>query len=273
MKHSESTFKGAPSGTQHFNIYWQRWLPEGAPKAVLLVAHGFAEHSGRYMNLVDYVVPHGYAVYALDHRGHGRSDGARVEIDSYQQYLDDLKTFFDLVQAEQPGQKIFLVGHSMGSAISLGYVLDHQDELAGLVLSGGGIAKPGTPTPEPPAAMPDTSMRPPLDTGFLARDPRVAVDYDADPLNYRGPIPLSRDVAMMPMRLAIQERAGEIHLPILIMAGTGVPDGERSTTLHEHVGSKDKSLRLYEGLKHEIFNEPEHPQVMADLEAWVVARL
>ena len=100
MKHTEGTFTGAKA----FNIYWQSWLPAGAPKAVLLVAHGFAEHSGRYMNLVNAVVPHGYAVYALDHRGHGKSDGARVEIDSYQQYLDDLKTFFDLVQNEQPGQ-------------------------------------------------------------------------------------------------------------------------------------------------------------------------
>ena len=269
MKHHESTFKGAKA----FNIYWQSWQPAGTPKAVLLVAHGFAEHSGRYMNLVNAVVPHGYAVYALDHRGHGKSDGAHVEIDSYQQYLDDLKTFFDLVQNEQPGQKIFLVGHSMGSAISLGYVLDHQAELAGLVLSGGGIAKPGTPLPPTPEAMPGTNTRPPLDTGFLARDPRVAIDYDADPLNYRGPIPVARDEAMAPMRLAIQERVGEIRLPILIMAGTGVPDGERSTTLHQHVGSADKSLRLYDGLKHEIFNEPEHPQVMAALEAWVAARL
>ena len=269
MRHRESTFKG----DRDFNIYWQCWLPDGALKAVLLVAHGFAEHSGRYMNLVNHMVPHGYAVYALDHRGHGRSEGARVEIDSYQQYLDDLKTFFDLMQAQQPGQKIFLIGHSMGAAISLGYVLDHQDELAGLILSGGGIAKPGTPLPATPEAMPGANTRPPLDTAFLARDPRVAIDYDADPLNYRGPIPIARDEAMAPMRLAVQERAGDIHLPILIMAGTGVPDGERSTTLHQHVGSKDKSFRLYEGLKHEIFNEPEHPRVIADLEAWVAAHL
>ena len=78
MKHHESAFNGAKA----FKIYWQSWPPDGAPKAVLLVAHGFAEHSGRYMNLVNAAVPHGYAVYALDHRGHGKSDGARVEIDS-----------------------------------------------------------------------------------------------------------------------------------------------------------------------------------------------
>jgi len=269
MRHHEGTF----TGVREFNIFWQCWLPDGTPKAVLLVAHGFAEHSGRYLNLVNHVVPHGYAVYALDHRGHGKSDGPRVEVDSYQQYLDDLKTFFDLVQREQPGRKVFLVGHSMGAAISLGYVLDHQAELAGLVLSGGGIAKPGTPPPPPPTPTPGTDTRPPLDTGFLARDPRVAIDYDADPLNYRGPIPVARDAAMAPMRLRTQEHVGEIRLPILIMAGTGVADGERSTTLHQHVGSPDKTLRLYEGLKHEIFNEPEHPQVMADLEAWVAARL
>jgi acylglycerol lipase len=263
MQHREGHF----TGLKHFNLYYQCWLPEGRPRAVLLIAHGYAEHSGRYQNVVDHFVPRGYAVYAPDHRGHGRSDGERVQVDDFADYATDLKTFFDLVRVEQPGQKIFLVGHSMGSSIALLYVLDHQDELAGLALSGGGIARPGDPPPPPSAA------NTPLDSSMLSRDPAVIAAYENDPLVYRGPRPAARASAAGNPREALPRRVGEIRLPVLIMAGTGVPDGKRSTVLHELIGSRDKTLRLYDGLKHEIFNEPEHAQVLGDLEAWLEARL
>ncbi len=112
MKHKEGNFKGVDD----FNLYYQCWLPEENPLAILLVAHGFAEHSGRYMNLVNYFVPKGYAVYALDHRGHGRSDGERVQINKFTDYLKDLKTFFDIVRRENPKDQAH---RSAGSA--LGY--------------------------------------------------------------------------------------------------------------------------------------------------------
>jgi len=260
MKHKEGNFKGY----QDFNIYYQCWLPEGRPKAVLLIAHGFAEHSGRYGNVVDYFVPKGYAVYAPDHRGHGRSDGERVQVENFSDYTRDLKTFFDIVRKEKPDEKIFLIGHSMGSVISLVYALRYQHELAGLITSGGGIARPG----EPP---PPRRTGEPLDASMLSRDPAVVEAYVNDPLVYRGPIP--ERSALSDMRSTLPERVAEIKLPVLIMAGTGRPDGERSKVLHELIGSEDKTLKLYEGLLHEIFNEPEHRQVMADMEAWLEARL
>ncbi len=138
MKHQEGYFKGY----KDFNIYYQSWKPERNSKAILLVAHGFCEHSGRYGNVVNHFIPKGYAVYALDHRGHGRSDGARVQIDHFTDYIKDLKTFFDIVHNENPDRKIFLVGHSMGSAISLFYVLQYQNELAGLITSGARLSPP-----------------------------------------------------------------------------------------------------------------------------------
>jgi lysophospholipase len=159
----------------------------------------------------------------------------------------------------------------MGSAISLAYVLEHQDELAGLVLSGGGIAKPGEAVPAPPERKPGDPPRPPLSTDFLSNDPQVIEDYVNDPLVYRGPMP--DRFAMFEVRETLPKRVGEIRLPILIMAGGAVPDGARSTTLHEYVGSADKTLKVYAGLKHEIFNEREHPQVMADLETWLSSRV
>jgi len=234
----------------------------------LLVAHGFAEHSGRYGNLVDYFVPNGYAVYALDHRGHGRSDGERVHTEQFTDYLTDLKTFFNMVRKENPDNKIFLVGHSMGAAISTAYTVKYQKELAGLILSGGGITRPGDPP------LPARTGRP-LDASMLSRDPAVVDAYVNDPLVYRGPIPNQRGSAMAEMRRQLPEQVPGIKLPILIMAGAAAPtgDGARSKALYEAVGSEDKTLKLYEGLLHEIFNEPEHPQVMADMEVWLDAHM
>jgi acylglycerol lipase len=261
MQHKEGNFKGF----KDFNIYYQCWLPDKKDKAVLLIAHGFAEHSGRYGNVVNHFVPKGYAVYALDHRGHGRSDGERVHVDDFNEYIKDLKTFFNIVRKENPKDKIFLIGHSMGSVITLLYTIQYQQELAGMVTSGGGLAKPGDPPM--PARKPGEA----LPTAMLSRDPTVIKAYENDPLVYRGPIPTG--LAMGGMIGKLYPMVPQIKLPALIMAGNGGSDGARSRVLYEQIGSKDKTLKLYEGLLHEIFNEPEHPQVMADLEAWLKAHL
>ncbi len=261
MPHSDGTFTGA----RQFNLYYQRWRPEGAPRAILLVSHGFAEHSGRYQNLVEYFLPLDYTIYALDHRGHGKSDGERVQVNDYMEYIADLKTFFDLVRKENPLEDIYLVGHSMGAAIATAYAAQYQDELAGLILSGGGIA---------------TDKAPPRPAGLdlsaaLSRDPAVVEAYRNDPLVYHGPPPSGRDSAMNQMRERLPELATTIRLPILIMAGAASPlgDGPRSEALFEAVASADKTLKLYPDLLHEIFNEPEWPSVMADMEAWLEKRV
>jgi len=255
--HSAGEFRGL----RDFRIYFQRWLPPRPARTVLLVVHGYAEHSGRYQNLVRFFLPRGYAVYALDHRGHGRSEGERVQIDTYDEYLADLKTFFDLVRGEQPQAAIVLVGHSMGATIATAYAARHQDELAGLVLSGGGI---------------DTEKAPPrpadLDlSATLSRDPAVVDAYRSDPLVFHGPAPAQRAAATAAVRERLPALAKQITLPILIMAGAASPlgDGPRSEALYETVGSTDRTLKLYAGLMHEIFNEPEHEQVFADLAAWL----
>jgi acylglycerol lipase len=257
MKHHEAFF----IGYQDFNIYYQYWLPEDHPKAILLVAHGFGEHSGRYVNVVNHFLPKGFAVYALDHRGHGRSDGERVKVDSFQEYVKDLKTYFDMVRKENPKEKIFLIGHSMGSVISLLYTIEYQKELNGLITSGGGLSKPTDPPMSPPK--PGES----LSTAMLSRDPAVIKAYENDPLVYHGPIP--NGFAMFKEMSTLYDTVTQIKLPVLVMAGNGGPDGARSRILYNRIPSKDKTLKLYEGLLHEIFNEPEHPQVMADMEKWL----
>jgi acylglycerol lipase len=261
MKHIEGNFKGF----KDFNIYYQSWQPDNKPRAVLLVAHGFAEHSGRYLNVVNHFLPKGYAVYALDHRGHGRSDGQRIHVDDFSEYIKDLKTFFNIVRKENLKDKIFLIGHSMGSMIALLYAIEYQQELAGLVTSGGGLAKPGDPpmAPRKPGAA--------LPSAMLSRDPAVVRAYENDPLVYRGPLPTGGTGGSMFSKL--YPMVPQIKLPVLIMAGNGGSDGARSRVLYEQIGSEDKTLKLYFGLLHEIFNEPEHPQVLADLENWLNAHL
>jgi acylglycerol lipase len=257
MQHQEGQFKGY----KDFNIFYQYWLPADITKAVLLIAHGFAEHSGRYGNVVDYFVPKGYAVYALDHRGHGRSDGARVQVDDFHDYIVDLKTFFDIVRRKNPSEKIFLIGHSMGSIISIAYALEYQHELAGLITSAGGLIKPGEPT------MPAIPAGNPLPTTMLSRDPAVIAAYVNDPLVYRGPVPTNHSMRGVMSKLAGQVQY--IQIPVLVLAGNGGADGPRCQALYDLIGSIDKTLKLYEGLLHEIFNEPEHLQVMADMEEWL----
>jgi alpha-beta hydrolase superfamily lysophospholipase len=253
--HKEGYFQGLGN----LKIYYQYWLPSGESKAILMVAHGFAEHSGRYDHVAGYFVERGYAVYALDHRGHGKSEGERVHVEQFSDYVDDLKTFFEIIRKENQGKRIFLVGHSMGSAITLLYTARYQDELAGMVTSGGGINSGD----EPPA--PRQPEGQPLPTDFLSRDPAVIEAYVNDPLVYRGPIP----AGLGGMMGDVAEAVPLIKIPALIMAGNAVADGARSRTLFEKLGSKDKTLKTYDGLRHEIFNEPEQLQVFTDLEAWL----
>ena len=118
MRHQEGTFKGVRDAS----IYYQCWLPEGESRAVLLIVHGLAEHSGRYMNVVNHFVPLGYAVYGVDHVGHGKSSGTRVYVERFEDYTDTLKIYFDMVRHWQPEKPVFLVGHSMGGLIGAVYL-------------------------------------------------------------------------------------------------------------------------------------------------------
>jgi len=127
MDHVEGNFKGV----RNANVYYQAWLPEGNVRAVLLVVHGLGEHSGRYMNVVNYFVPLGYAVYGFDHIGHGRSEGEREVVERFTDYTDTLAIYCELVKGWQTGKPIFLLGHSMGGLIATHYLLDHQADSRG----------------------------------------------------------------------------------------------------------------------------------------------
>jgi len=117
-------------------IYYQTWFPENEPKAILLIIHGIAEHSGRYMNLVNQFVPLGYAVCGFDHPGHGKSKGTRVYVEQFEDFTETIKTYYDMIRSWHPKLPMVLIGHSMGGLIAACYLLDHQQDFAGVVLSG-----------------------------------------------------------------------------------------------------------------------------------------
>ncbi|MEE4257963.1 MAG: alpha/beta hydrolase, partial [Bacteroidales bacterium] len=266
MKHHEGYFKSI----RDTNIYYQYWLPEGEPKAILMIAHGIAEHSGRYMNVVNHFVPAGYAVYGIDHIGHGKSDGKRVCVERFQDYTKTLNKYFDMVRSLWPEKPIFLVGHSMGGLISSAYLLEHHDQLTGAVLSAPGIKASENISNTVifvgkilSVVMPNAGIIQ-LDAEGICRDPAVVDAYINDPLVYRGKITARLSAEMLKTIQHVTESAIKIRLPIMIVQGGGdkLVDPSGAQLLYDSVSSKDKTIKIYDGLYHEVFNEPEHGQVL-----------
>jgi acylglycerol lipase len=277
MKHQEGFFKGV----REASIYFQCWLPESEPKAVLLIVHGLAEHSGRYMNIVNHFVPLGYAVYGMDHLGHGKSDGTRVFVRRFEDYTNTFKIYFDRIRRWQPGKPIFLVGHSMGGLISAVYLLDHQAELRGAVLSGVAVKVPDNITPAIvivgkmlSALMPRLGLIG-LDADGVCRDPAVVQAYVSDPLVFKGKTTARLAAEMLKAMQYVSAAATQITLPILIVQGSAdkLVDPAGAQMLYDGVSSADKEIRIYDGFYHEVFNEPEHDKVLRDVEIWLESHL
>jgi alpha-beta hydrolase superfamily lysophospholipase len=269
--------EGHFTGKGNFKLYWRCWLPDGQVKAVILVTHGLGEHIGRYGNLVNTVVPLGYAVYGLDHQGHGKSEGTRVFVDRFQTYLDDVKTFFDMVRNDNPGKKIFLYGHSMGGLIAVAYATQHQADLNALVVSAP-VLKPGesiTPATITMARVlsalaPKLGVQA-LDSAYLSRDKAVVEAYDKDPLVYRGKITARLGSELFAAMAKYTEKIPSLTLPVLIMQGSEdkLVNQDGAKMFHEKAVCKDKTLKIYDGCYHEIHNEPDKARMFADLVAWL----
>ena len=273
MKHKDGYFKGIRDA----NIYYQSWLPEGEPEAILVIAHGLAEHSGRYMNVVNHLVPSGYAVYGIDHIGHGKSDGKRGYAERFEDFTKVLKNYFDMIKKLQPDKPIFLIGHSMGGLISAAYLLHHQDELSGAILSGPGIKLPDDISQATIFAaklfsiiMPGFGLKQ-LDSNGVSQDPAVVDAYVNDPLVYTGKVTARLGAELIKTMQDVTKQATKIRLPIMIVQGSDdkLVDPGSAQFLYNLLGSKDKTLKIYNGFFHEVFNEPEHELVLNDVETWL----
>jgi acylglycerol lipase len=268
------------SGVGGVNLYCQSWLPDGPVHAVLLIAHGAGEHSGRYVHVAKRLVEEGYAVYALDHRGHGRSGGHRALVDRVEHTVSDLDALVVQAAGEHPGVPVFLLGHSMGGAIALRYAIAHQERLTGLILSGPLAALEAAPAAQRIAAKVISVIAPRLpvfavDPTLVSRDPAVVEAYRTDPLVHHGKLP-ARTVAELAAAVeSFPDAVRAITVPTLIMYGTAdrlaPPSG--AVMLSERIGSDELTVKSYEGLYHEILNEPEQQRVLDDLCAWLKAHV
>jgi len=267
---------GATDGRR---LYWQAWLPDGQASAVAVVVHGVAEHSGRYEFLAGRLAAAGVAVYALDHRGHGRSDGPRALFESLEVLVDDLRVFVARVVARQAATPPFVIGHSLGGAVSISYALRHPESIAGLVLSGPAVA---TEAVSPAMLMISRVMsallpRLPvfkLDERLISRADRVVRAYREDPLVHPGKLPARTLWQILRSMQTLPREVVGLRMPLLLLHGGEdqlcPPSG--SQMIYERAGAPDRTLKVYPGLYHEVFNEPEREAVIGDVIEWLSER-
>jgi alpha-beta hydrolase superfamily lysophospholipase len=246
----------------------------------VVIVHGYAEHSGRYEWVGARLAEAGFAAHAYDLRGHGRSDGPRATVRSFREHLGDLESLLAIVRDESGDRPLFLLGHSMGGCVVALEAAIRQPDVRGIILSGPAVG-------EMPRAMrlvlpilgliararPGIGLRT-LAAADVSRDPAVVEAYDHDPLVYRGRMPVGTVAAIGRSIRRIHRDAANIHQPILFLHGTNdaLVDAQASQVLYERVSSPDRTLKLYEGLSHEVLNEPEREQVMADVLSWLEQR-
>ena len=271
---------GSFTGPGGIRLFEHWWRPEGGPRAAVVLVHGLKDHGARYDHVGGWLARRGYAVYALDLRGHGESEGERFFVGSFDEYVEDLGSFVRRVRSREPEKPLFLLGHSMGGAVAGLFVLERGPDLRGLVLSA-------------PALEPAENVSPVLIwlsgiiSRFFPRAPVTKVDIKAlshlpevieaarkDPFSGKRPAPARTGYEILQAMRRILERTQEIKLPLLVMHGTEdhLTNPQGSQRLFELAGSEDKELKLYEGFYHEILNEPEKERVLGDITRWFSER-
>ncbi|MFO7942871.1 MAG: alpha/beta hydrolase [Anaerolineales bacterium] len=277
--HTEGTYQ-EPHGKE---IFHQAWTPRESPRGILLILHGLKEHSGRFVNMVDYFVPAGFAIYGFDLPGHGRSGGTRTYIHKFQEYVDILQFFSQKVRDRHPQTPIFLYGHSLGTLISLAHLLEDQTNYRGAILSGSLFTIPEETSPllislgkVLSTLLPKLRILP-IDMEAISRDPNVVKEYREDPLVFQGNTTARLGAEMMKAIQKVQDRAHEIKLPILILQGglDRLVDPFAAESLFQTISSPDKTLKVYEGYFHELHNEPhdDRIKVFQDLMTWLDRQL
>lgn len=257
------------------------WIPE-RPKAIALLSHGHAEHLGRYSHVVSALADDGFAVYGVDHRGHGRSTGTRALVPSFDQLMQDFHVLALYAQRRHSGLPIILIGHSMGGLIALLYALRHQRMLAALVTTGPAlIIDEGVPSAVVSAGKIASRVAPKVQVPRsraerceLSREPMVRQHLDIDHRVWGGQARLRTAAMMLAAGEETCDRLDEITLPLLAMHGAEdrVTSARGTELMRERVASKDKTVIFWEGMRHEIFNAPERADVIGTMRTWLAER-
>jgi alpha-beta hydrolase superfamily lysophospholipase len=257
-------------------LYAQRWRPRtGEPRGAVVIHHGLADHSDRYAGFAERLVHAGYAVWAFDMRGHGRSAGARVQIDRIDDLLEDLDAFVALVREREAGRPIVLYGHSLGGLATALYAIERHPGVAGVVLAAPGIAFDAPPLQAAAvqlvnALAPNAKILAVPHTAFSS-DPQVVAELDHDPLIAQGSGPARTARAAVDGVARVWAHPEQLVAPLLIVHGKAdqvtAPSGSRD--LVARAGTADRTVALYDGLHHDVLHDPGGDRVAADIVAWL----
>ena len=246
------------------SIHYERWLPAGAPRCVVVIVHGYAEYANRYAHVAERLVATGAAVYGQDHMGHGHSDGERALITNFADVVADLRRLVDIAVAEHPDVPVIMIGHSMGGLLTSRFAQEHPGDLAGIGLLGAVIgdwnwAREVLAQPALPPASTDFSG--------MSRDPATVEAYSTDPLIYRDaykrPL-LEAEIIALDL---FQAHLDRLTMPVLFCHGDDDPYVDYRTSLAavESMPSRDKTIRVYEGARHELVNETNRDEVIDEI--------
>jgi alpha-beta hydrolase superfamily lysophospholipase len=262
-----------------FHIEVRSWRPPTRPRGVVAIVHGVKSHSGYYGWAAEQLVGDGMAVYALDLHGRGKSDGDRLFLEKIDDYLADVDALVRLAKAREPGLPVFLLGHSAGGVIACVYTLEHQRELAGLICESFAfqVAAPeafypvlkaiGRVAPHLPILK--------LKNQDFSRDPLAVKAMEDDPLVADEVQPSQTVAELVRATERLKRDFPLITLPVLILHGTSdkVTRPSGSKAFYARAGSRDKTLKLYEGHAHDLLNDLDRDVVMADIQGWMKAHL
>lgn len=261
------------------NIFYRSWRPAGQARAVVVIVPGFNSHSGYYAWTAEQLVAAGLAVYAIDLRGRGQSDGERFYVEKFQDYVDDAAHLIAQAKMRDRGLPLFLLGHSAGGVVSCLYTIDHQADLAGLICESFAFQ---VPAPDFALAVlkglshiaPHAHVLP-LKNADFSRDPNVVAAMDADPLIAHETQPTKTVAEMVRADEILKQSFQKFTLPLLILHGTAdratKPSGSQS--FFETAASGDKTLKLYEGHYHDLLNDLGKEEVIADITRWIDTRV
>lgn len=274
---------GKFAGSDGIEIFYRQYQAE-AERARMVIAHGLGEHSGRYGNVIERVLPKGFSVWVPDHRGHGQSGGKRGHVLNFVQYLTDLRLTVELAKKDMSGEiPCFLLGHSMGGLIALYFAQRYPELIDGVVASSPCLGM----VIEIPAVKkvlgsfmsyvwPGLTMGNELDATKISHDPSVVKAYENDPLVH-GRVTARFFTELMAAMESVNQQASTLNVPVLMqVAGEDyLVNADSSKHFFEKLTLQDKTLHVYDGLYHEIYNAPEDQKgrVLEDLEAWLVERM
>lgn len=272
---SDEKFEGA----RGLNIFVRSWRPNGKARGIMILIHGFNSHGGYMEWPGEQFAAEGLAVFALDLRGRGKSDGERFYVEEFSDYLEDVDRLVGIAKGRNPALPVYVLGHSAGGVIASSYVFEHQNEIAGLICESFAFDV-GLPNAVALILKGISHLTPHLHVFALknadfSRDPQAVATMDNDPLIAKESQPAETAAEMLKAADRLRENMPRFTAPVLIIHGTADkatrPAG--SQYFFDTAGSADKTLKLYEGHFHDLLNDIGKEKVMADIKGWIDARL